>query len=134
MVKFLRWTLALLFATGLTWFVVSLAMYRIPSGEAPVLVEDQVIYDVLELGLTNREIFESIMYPGAAILRFDGERDFFVTAADHAKIWAGIEEIFEKGDHTYKAKILAPPLLFGGYGVSTLVDLQRVASEPSLRK
>ncbi len=121
-------------AIAALWFVLSLAMYRIPSGRRATVFEGNVHYQVVELGLTNRDFLESVVYPNRVLARLEGAPELYVSVSDKRKLWPESPFAMDEKGYAYSAKILAPPLLFGGYGVSEVVDVRRVKGAPKISK
>lgn len=127
-------TVQFAFFLFVTWAIGSLLAYRIPATASPVVFEGPVHYKVLELGLTNRDVFEMLMPTGLRIARIVDAPELYVIESDHARLWK--EDPFsmrEKG-YTMKVRMEAQPLLFGGYGRSKVVTLERIKGEPAISK
>lgn len=121
-------------AALIAWMVVGYTLYRVPSWEQSVVFQGEVHYKVLELALNNREAFEYYAPGGLELVRIEGAPELFVSAADRRRLWPEDPFTMMDKDYTLKAKIRASPLLFGGYGVSNVVTVERITGQPNIRK
>ena len=92
------------------------------------MFEGKVHYKIMDLSFENRDNFEAF-FPDRSVVRIENTPIFYVTYSDRRKLWPVDPHQMEQNGYTYKAKILAPPLLFGGYGVSKVIGVQRVDGE-----
>lgn len=110
-IRILKKIFLFLVASGALWFVFSLAIYRIPAGKPATVFEGNVHFKLIELGLTNRDFFESAVYPNRYLVRIEGAPELYVSAAERRMLWhENVFSLKEKG-FTVKAKIVAPSLL-----------------------
>lgn len=107
-------------------------MYRIPADGSEEVFSGEVHYKFLELGLTNREAFEKLF--GNRIVRLEGQSVFFVPSAQKKRLWQESPHVMREKKYTLRAKLRAKPLLFGGYGVAEIANIERLEKEPLLTK
>lgn len=132
MLKYIKWTSMFLAVSAFLWFGVSLAVYRIPSGEASLTFEGNVHYKFIELESDNRTSFESLV--GNYRTRLDGAPILYLSGEEKARIWSPSPRDLEEKRYTLRPKLEAKPLLFGGFGVARIVDVARVKGEPHISK
>jgi hypothetical protein len=130
--KACKWFLIVAASSCLLWLSVSCAMYRLPSGEIEEDFTGEIHYKFLELGLTNREVFEELF--GNRIVRLEGQSILFVPATQKARLWRESPHDMWEKKYTFRAKLKAKRLLFGGYGVAEVVGIERLEKEPILSK
>lgn len=116
----------------LFWFVTCFSIYRIPAEAGPKSVEGNVHYKFLELGLDNRSFFESLL--GNVPARLIDGTEFYVSKSDKKLLWPESPWEMEEKHYTYRARVTARPLMFGGFGPAQVTAVKRVEEEPWLSK
>jgi len=119
-------------AIALMWFVLCLAVYRLPAESVPKSFEGNVHYKLLELGLNNRAVFESLL--GNVPVRLVDGTELYVSKSDKSLLWPESPWEMEKNHYTYRTKVTARPLTFGGVGPAQVSEVKRVEEEPWLSK
>ena len=121
----------LIFAASFTWYLASYAIYRLPQNNEYDLFYGEMVYKHVELGFTNRQFFEELHQNRVA--RITDGPVLFVSSPDHKKLWQNIVDM-RKSDFTYKLKLKAKPLFFGGHGLAEVVSIERIQKHPIVRK
>ncbi len=117
----------------LVWFGVSWAMYRLPSQKDAHIFDGEIHYKFFEFDLlTNRGFFESIC--SNKIARLEGGTILYVSISSHEKLWPENPHEMNKKGYTYKARLQASPLLFGGLGLAKVISVVRIEKEPMISK
>ncbi|MBC3876034.1 hypothetical protein [Undibacterium flavidum] len=89
-------------------------------------------YKFVELELSNRGFLESLL--GNAPIRIDGAPLLYISASEKEKLWSVSPwELQEKG-YTLRATLETQTLLFGGFGVASVVHIVPVNESPQIRK
>ena len=116
----------------LFWFSVCWTMCRLPSQVDAHIYEGEIHYKFVELDLSNRGFFESIC--SNSIVRLEENSIFYVSQSDHKKLWPEDPRVMDKNGYTYRAKLQASPLLFGGFGLAKVISIVRITKEPKISK
>jgi hypothetical protein len=132
LIKVIKWLFICVASIILLWFATSYVIYRIPATNERKIFNSEVHYKFIEFHLSNRQFFEELIKN--KVVRLEGDPLLFVPASDHAKIWSERPDDMRKGGYTLKAKLTAKPLLFGGYGVAEVVDVEYLEKEPIISK
>lgn len=119
-------------AIALTWVAICLLIYRLPAESVPKPFEGNVHYKFLELGLNNRAFFESLL--GNVAVRLVDGTELYVSKSDRELLWPESPWEMEKNHYTYRTKMAARPLRFGGVGPAEVTEVKRVEEEPWLSK
>lgn len=128
-----RKTLLFFIALFSLWFLLGLAMYRMPSSDAARLFEGKMHYKFIDIDATNRGHFESFF--DYSLVRIEGAPALYISGSDQKKLWAVDPREMEYYKYTLKVKILAPRLAFGEYGMSKVIGIERVNGEtPNISK
>ncbi len=130
--RFLKFLGIAIAASVVSWFVICLVLYRLPEGENFKYFEGNVHYKFLELGLDNRSFFESLL--GNRPARLVGVPELFVSESDKKLLWSESPWDMDEKRYTYRAKLVAHPLKFGGYGPARVLGIRRVNEEPRISK
>ncbi|CAM3141090.1 hypothetical protein SHLO109777_19560 [Shewanella loihica] len=129
---FIKWFVVLTALSLTLWFLVSFAVYRIPSKAAKAIFVGEVHYKFVELSIENRELFENLL--GNRIVRLEGHPVLYVSEAERSQLWLESPHDMSKKGYTLKATLTAPPLLLGGYGQAELIHVEVINKEPILSK
>ena len=131
-IQVIKWFCILVVSTLLLWFAASYAMYRIPNGDERRLFEGEVHYKVLELSFANRQLVEELI--ANRIVRLQGHPLFYVSETDHAKLYPESPLRMSESGYTFRARLTARPLLFGGHGLAEVINVERIEKEPIVSK
>lgn len=132
LLKVIRWICMAAVSFPLLWIVTSYAMYRIPSGDERNFFDGEVHYKFVELNFTNRQLFEEVF--ANRILRLQGHPILYVSETDHAKFWSENPHRMSASGYTFRARLAADPLLFGGHSLARVISVERIEKEPIIRK
>jgi hypothetical protein len=132
LLRFFKFFALAIISIALFWFLACLALYRIPEGVNPMQFEGNVHYKFLELGLENRSFFEGLLGNGPA--RLIGAPELFVSESDRKLLWSESPWEMREKHYTFRARLAAKPLMFGGYGLAQVMSIKRVNEEPSISK
>lgn len=135
----IKWFCALVVSLLVLWISTSYAIYRIPNGGERLLFEGEVRYKFLELSLTNRQFFEGLFNNRPVRLEENPlllleEDPLFVSQDDRSKLWPEDPFGMAAKGYTFRTRLTAAPLLFGGYGLAELVSLERIEKKPIIKK
>jgi hypothetical protein len=130
--RILRFAGLVTLAIALLWFVTCLSIYRIPAESAPKSFEGNVHYKFLELGLDNRSFFESLL--GNVPARLVDGTELYVSKSEKKLLWPESPWEMEKKHYTYRTRVTAQPLKFGGLGPAQVIEVKRVEEAPWLSK
>lgn len=108
-----------------------LIKYRLPGGKA-VIFEGEVQYQYIDLGQGDmlRTQFEHLL--GKRRVFLVDKPWMFVRSSDFERCWP--ERDMKSANYTISAKFQVYPLLFGGYGLAEVVDIQRLNKPPVVTK
>lgn len=116
----------------LFWFGICWTMYRLPSQESANIFDGEIHYKFIELDLTNRGFFEGIC--SNRIARLEGNSMLYVSLSDHEKLWPENPHEMNKNGYSYRARLQASPLLFGGFGLAKVISVVRIEKKPMISK
>ena len=123
---FIVWLTSFLVFTALGWGVVCCALYRIPSRQV-VTVKGNVIYRMVDLTMSNRKLFETLLRNKAVYIDAPSFNisPLYVSTSDYQKLWPS--KLFDmiNNQQTIRATLTVKPLIFGGYSVAQ-VDIYTV--------
>ncbi|HKI59868.1 MAG TPA: hypothetical protein VKA23_02435 [Mariprofundaceae bacterium] len=131
--KFSRWIGLRVVAMFGIYFMVCLALYRLPASSETEFVEGQVLYQLNESIETNRGFFEEALMQNK-ILRLKGKGIWYLSKSDHAKLWPEDPIEMYKQGYTMKAKLKVKKLLLGGYADAELVKYDKLSEKPTVWK
>ena len=110
------------------YFIASVAIYRIPAGDEPESFTGFVLYQPIENTSTNRQFFEQRLM-GNRLVRLDDESIWYVSERDHKILWPeNIDEMHQRG-YTIRTELKAQKLLFGGYSIAEIYELDKLKAE-----
>lgn len=117
---------------ALMWLVICFSIYRLPKDSVPMSFEGNVHYKLLELGLSNRAFFESLL--GNVPVRLVDGTELYVSKSEKELLWPESPWEMEKNHYTYRTKVATRALMFGGFGPAKVTEVKRVKEEPWLSK
>lgn len=132
LLRILRFAAITILAIVLFWLVICFSIYRIPAETGPKSFEGNVHYKLLELGLDNRSFFESLL--GNVPARLVDGTELYVSKSDKKLLSPESPWEMEEKHYTYRARVTARPLMFGGFGPAQVAALKRVEEEPRISK
>ena len=115
------------------YFIACFVLYRLPASSETVFFEGKVLYQLTETIATNRRVFEEVLMQNK-ILRMKGNRMWYVSKSDHAKLWPEDPITMYKKGYTMKVKLKAKKLLFGGYSKAEIVNYKKLDEKPTVWK
>ncbi|MBC3876038.1 hypothetical protein [Undibacterium flavidum] len=130
--KYLKYSILCLSLTPCFWFVISFAIYRIPYPKSNLIFTGNVQYKFVELELSNRGFLESLL--GNAPIRIDGAPLLYIAASEKEKLWSVSPWELQKKGYTLRATLETQTLLFGEFGVASVVHIVPVNESPQIRK
>ena len=115
------------------YLIASVAIYRIPAGDEPESFEGHVLYEPMDSTSTNRRFFEERLM-GNRLVRLDDESVWYVSESDFKILWPeNIDEMHQRG-YTIKTELKAQKLLFGGYSIAEIYELDIINESPAIIK
>ena len=132
MKKFIKIFCTLFLALPCLWFIISLAIYRLPSSQAAKTIEEEVLFKMVDLDLSHRGQFESLL--GNRTLHLVESETFYITPTDHSKLWATSPFELQKQAHTYRITVEVQPLLFKGFGLAKIIKIETIPKDPIISK
>jgi hypothetical protein len=115
------------------YLIASAAIYRIPAGDEPESFEGYVLYEPMDSTSTNRRFFEERLV-GNRLVRLDDESVWYVSESDFKILWPeNIDEMHQRG-YTIKTELKAQKLLFGGYSIAEIYELDIINEAPAIIK
>jgi hypothetical protein len=128
--KNLKWIALLTVGIIGIYFIASIAIYRIPAGDEPESFEGFVLYEPLDNTSTNRRFFEERLM-GNRLVRLDDESVWYVSESDYTILWPeNLDEMHQRG-YTVKTELKAQKLLFGGYSIAEIYELDIINEAPA---
>ena len=115
------------------YFIVCFVLYRLPASSETEFFEGKVLYQLTETIETNRRVFEELLMQNK-ILRMKGNKKWYVSKADHTKLWPEDPITMYKKGYTIKVKLKAKKLLFGGYSKAEIVHYNKLDEKPTVWK
>jgi len=129
----LKWVALLTVGIISIYLVVCLVIYRIPAADEPAYFEGHVLYRLNDNTGTNRQLFEELVM-GNRLVRLDDESIWYVSERDHKILWpSNLDELRNRG-YTIKTELKAQKLLFGGYSIAKIHELDKYKEAPALIK
>jgi len=111
------------------YLVVCIALYRIPAADETEYFEGLVLYKLNDSTGTNRQLFEELVM-GNRFVRLDDESIWYVSERDHRILWpSNLDELRNRG-YTIKTELKAQKLLFGGYSIAEIHELDKLKETP----
>ena len=129
--KNLKWIVLLTVGIIGIYFISSVAIYRIPTGDEPEYFEGYVLYKPIVNTSTNRQFFEERLM-GNRLVRLDDESVWYVSERDYKILWpSNLDEMLKSG-YTIKTELKAQKLLFGGYSIAEIHELDKLKQAPAI--
>lgn len=127
--------LVLLLLIGIvSYLLISIALYRLPDFNQSIKVESEIVFDFVDINISNRDFIETIILGNSVVSIVEGGQRFFVSKEDKKRLWAVSPHELKKRGVTLNVTLEVQPLLFGGYGRAHLITVQEVNSEPQITK
>ena len=127
----LKWIALLTVGVIGLYLIVCVAIYRIPAAGEPEYFEGYVLYKPVESTGTNRQLFEERVM-GNRLVQLDDESNWYVSERDYKILWpSNIDEMRERG-YTIKTELKAQKLLFGGYAIAEIHELDKLKEAPTI--
>ena len=130
-ITFVKWAFLTIIGALTVWFLASFAIYR-ATYSAQEEITAEVHYQVIEINLSNRHIFEGIM--GNELVRLDGLGVFYVSPKDRRLLWPKSPHEMRNKNYTIEATIKVRKLIAGGYSVAEVVSTQKTNKQPRIMK
>ena len=124
----LKWIALLTVGIISIYLIVCIAVYRIPAADEAEYFAGHVLYEPIENTVTNRQLFEEVM--GNRMVRLEDESIWYVSKRDHEILWP---ENRKRG-YTIKTELKAQKLLFGGYSIAEIYELDIINQAPTIIK
>jgi len=102
------------------YFVLSFIVYRSPNFQKIKYFEGDVIFKAIDLQFDLRNFFEKYILRSHSILLTSENMWFYIRKEDLLKVYKEIPQGVMKYESGIKVKLNAQPLLFGGYGLSSI--------------
>ena len=123
--------LILLIATSAT-IATPFLLYRMPRS-TPVTIEGEILYKFIDISPPDKQgMFEYVM--GNQWVRLVDGTVIYIRPKDFDRIWEENPHDMRKKGYTKYVTFETSPLLFGGYGLSTIKEIKNINKEPVLRK
>jgi hypothetical protein len=113
------------------YLAVCFALYRIPASGEPEYFEGRVIYKLEDHTGTNRQFFEERIM-GNHIVRLEDDRVWYVSDSDYKVLWPRDPDEMLKQGRTIKTQLKAQKLLFGGYLMQEIRELDILNEAPTV--
>jgi len=95
-------------------------VYRSPNFQKIKYFEGDVIFKAIDLQFDLRNFFEKYILRSHSILLTSENMWFYIRKEDLLKVYKEIPQGVMKYESGIKVKLNAQPLLFGGYGLSSI--------------
>ena len=115
------------------YLLVCFILYRTPASSDVELIEGKVLYQLTESESSNRRMFEELLMQNR-ILRLEGNKVWYVSSDDHARLWPEDPITMYKKGYTIAVKLKTQKLLFGGYADAEVVSFRRLNEKPTVWK
>ena len=127
----LKWIALLTVGIVGIYLVACFALYRIPASGEPEYFEGRVIYKLEENTGTNRQFFEQRIM-GNHIVRLEDDSVWYVSERDYKILWPRDPEEMLKQGRTIKTQLKVQKLLFGGYLMQEIRELDILNEAPTI--
>ncbi|MCP4321035.1 MAG: hypothetical protein GY787_04135 [Alteromonadales bacterium] len=116
------------------YILISLLLYRLPNSREFDYFEGEVVFNFIELKMNHRDAFESIILRTQFLTLASEEKRFYISTNDNAMIWEISPHELSKAGYTLKLKLITRRLLFGGFGLSEIVEIVKIKKNPIITK
>jgi len=113
------------------YLVACLAIYRIPASDEPEFVAGKVLYKLDDNTGTNRQLFEELVM-GNRVVRLEDRSVWYVSPSDYRILWPADPDELRKRDTTIKTELKVQKLMFGGYVVVEIHELDILDEPPTI--
>ncbi len=113
------------------YLVVCFAVYRIPAGGEPESFSGRVIYKLNDNTGTNRQFFEERIM-GNHIVRLEDDSVWYVSDSDYRILWPRDPYEMRKIGQTLRTELKVQKLLFGGYLMQEIHELDNLKEAPTI--
>jgi len=131
--KVSKWIGLRVIAVFAVYLLVCFVLYRIPASSDVEFIEGKVLYQLTEAESSNRRMFEELLMQNS-ILRLEGNKMWYVSSSDRAKLWPEDPISMYKKGYTIAVKLKTQKLLFGGYADAEVVSYHKLAEKPTVWK
>jgi len=107
-------------------------LYRVPRSMS-VTIKGEILYKFIDIAPPNKQgMFEYVM--GNQWIRLVDGNVIYIKPKDFDRIWAENPHDMRKKGYTKYVIFETTPLLFGGYGLSTIKEIKKINKEPVIGK
>lgn len=109
-------------------------IYRLPKSQQQKRTEGEVVFTFINANVNFRGVFETIILRNKVIHLVNNNEHFYISANDYKKLWTINPHKLSTMHCTYKLNLNTTPLLFGGYGLSTIENVTEIDKKPIIVK